>query len=180
MTINLKMLRQMVPYASMNNVSAFLYPLNEAMQQYHINTPKRIAAFIAQITHESGSFKYVKEIASGQAYDTGKLAEKLGNTPQADGDGQKYKGRGLIQITGTTNYKAVGEALGIDCISSPELLEQPEYAAKSAAWYWYSRGLNALADTDEFKKITVKINGGLNGYNDRLKHWQRCKKVMGV
>lgn len=162
----------------------YLYPLNEAMKAYQINTPHRIAAFLAQIAHESGGFRYVKELADGSAYeyrkDLGNLANEalfiahsLGTTT-----GRFYKGRGLIQITGFYNYKACGKALNLDLIYNPELLQLPKYAALSAAWFWETHGCNELADMQLFKKITKRINGGYNGYLDRLNHYERACKIL--
>lgn len=104
----------------------------------------------------------------------------MGNTPEADGDGQKYRGRGLIQITGHDNYERCGEALGLDLLSQPELLELPQHAATSAAWFWQQAGLNPLADRGEFNAITRKINGGLNGLADRLALWAKAREVLSV
>lgn len=173
-------LKKMMPNASGINITRFIGPLNETLQRFDINTPRRQAAFIAQITHESGSLKYVKEIASGQAYDIGALAVRLGNTPEDDDDGERYKGRGLIQLTGTANYRKASEYFGVDFLKNPELLEQPRWAALVSGWYWHRHNLNNLADVGDFRKITIKINGGLNGYQDRLKHYERCKKVLGI
>ncbi|NLT99795.1 MAG: glycoside hydrolase family 19 protein, partial [Pseudomonas lundensis] len=111
-------------------------------------------------------------------YDTGSLAKRLGNTPEADGDGQKYRGRGLIQITGRANYITCGEALALDLINQPELLEKPQHACMSAAWFWASRGLNTLADAGQFDKITQRINGGQNGAADRQALYARALKVL--
>lgn len=155
-------------------------PLNEAMLRYGINTPKRIAAFLAQIGHESGRLYYVRELASGEAYDTGRKAIQLGNTPEADGDGQRYRGRGLIQITGVRNYVLCGIALELDLLARPELLEEPYHAAMSAAWYWWNAKLNELADKGMFKTITRRINGGLNGYADRLELHARAMKALDI
>ena len=94
------------------------------------------------------------------------------------GDGFKYRGRGLIQVTGRANYAACGEALGVDLVNQPELLEQPQYACMSAAWYWAIKGLNTLADTGDFERITRRINGGLNGQADRLKLWSKATAVL--
>ena len=104
----------------------------------------------------------------------------MGNTPEADGDGQKYRGRGLIQITGHDNYERCGEALGLDLLSRPELLELPQHAAASAAWFWQQKGLNTLADRGDFETITRKINGGLNGLADRLALWTKAREALGV
>lgn len=148
--------------------------------EFGITTPMRMAHFLAQVLHESGCFKYVKELASGAAYDTGKLAKALGNTPEADGDGQKYKGRGLIQITGTNNYRNCGLFFNQDFLAHPEKLEEPEWAFKSAGWFWMSAGLNAMADMDELTKITKKINGGTNGLTQRLAFLGKTKRALGI
>ena len=142
----------------------FIEPLNAAMREYAIDAnPAREIHFLAQIAHESGGFHYVREIASGAAYEGRK---DLGNTEP--GDGEKFRGRGLIQITGRANYASCGVALGLDLLAHPELLESPVNAARSAAWFWDSRHLNELADRGDSKGITKRINGGLNGYQDRL------------
>jgi putative chitinase len=180
MLISKDQLRACMPYATAQNIEAYLKPLNDTCELFGVNTPKRIAAFLAQLAHESGSLRYSTELASGEAYDVGKLAVALGNTPEDDGDGEKYKGRGLIQITGKTNYTAVGKALGVDLLTYPALLCRPDLAAKSAGWYWDSRGLNKHADVEDFKTITKKINGGYNGYIDRIKHWLRARKIFGL
>ena len=161
--------------------SVFVPVLNAAMVHYQIIGPKRVAAFIAQIGHESGQFRYVRELGSDQylsKYDTGSLAKRLGNTSEADGDGQKYRGRGLIQITGRANYKTCGEALALDLLKQPELLEKPQHACMSAAWFWATKGLNTLADAGQFDKITQRINGGQNGAADRQALYARALKVL--
>jgi putative chitinase len=168
-------LKACLPFALTANIKKFLTPLNLAMDKYEINTPKRRAAFLAQLAHESGSLKYVREIASGEAYEGRK---DLGNVQP--GDGVRFKGRGLIQITGRTNYEALGVALNFDFIKEPEKLELPGAAALSAGWFWYKTKLNELADKDDFKKITKKINGGYNGLKDRADHWYRCQKALGI
>ena len=167
-------LQSIMPYAKAR-IPSFIAPLNAAMQEYHINSPLRQAAFIAQIAHESGELRYVKELASGAAYE-GRAS--LGNTQP--GDGMKFKGRGLIQITGRNNYYECGSVLGWDFITSPELLEQPVNACRSAAWFWASRGLNDRADMGDFERITKRINGGLNGYQERLVYHARAKTALGV
>lgn len=139
--------------------------------------PKRVAAFIAQIGHESGQLKYVKEIwgpTAAQARYEGR--KDLGNT--VAGDGSKCRGRGLIQITGRANYMACGEGLSLDLIKQPELLEKPQHACMSAAWFWATRGLNTLADAGQFDKITRRINGGQNGAADRQALHARALKVL--
>ena len=155
----------------------FVPVLNTAMNHYQIVGPKRVAAFIAQIGHESGQLKYVKEIwgpTKAQARYEGRA--DLGNT--VAGDGSKYRGRGLIQITGRANYGACGEALSLDLINHPELLEKPQHACMSAAWFWSSRGLNTLADAGSFSKITSRINGGQNGAAGRQVLYAKALKVL--
>ncbi|MBK5408010.1 glycoside hydrolase family 19 protein [Pseudomonas sp. TH34] len=182
MEITLPQLIQVMPGARLR-AGLFLASLNAATAAHQITTPKRIAAFLAHIGHESGELRYVRELGSDQylsKYDTGTLAARLGNTPEADGDGQKYRGRGLIQITGRRNYLACSQALFGDerLLQQPELLEQPQWACESAAWFWQSNGLNELADKDQFTTITRRINGGLNGLENRMQLWARAKAVL--
>ena len=184
MLITLPQLLQILPGARLG-AGSFLPALNMAMSRFEIGQPKRIAAFLAQVGHESGELRYVRELGSDaylSKYDTGALAARLGNTPEADGDGQKYRGRGLIQITGRRNYLSCSQALFGDdrLLREPELLEQPQWAAESAAWFWQRNGLNELADKDQFTAITRRINGGLNGLEDRLRLWARAKAVLCV
>lgn len=171
--ISLEELKTLMPYAK-SRAALYVDPLNDAMHEFEINTPLREAAFLAQLAHESGEFRYVQEIASGEAYE-GRL--DLGNTEP--GDGVRFKGRGLIQITGRANYRDCGVALGLDLLSEPHLLEQPVAACRSAGWYWDSRGLNDLADKEMFRTITKRINGGYNGYSDRVKYYNRAKSILG-
>ncbi len=175
-------LQQLFPNAR-TQAGVFISALNNAMTHRSINTPKRIAAFLAQVGHESGQLHYVRELGNDQylsKYDTGALALRLGNTPESDGDGQKYRGRGLIQITGRNNYRECSLGLFGDerLLSLPELLEQPQWAAESAAWFWERNGLNELADRDQFNSITRRINGGLNGLEDRLQLWARARALL--
>ena len=162
-----------LPAATSGNIDRFCKPLNDAMDEFHINTPTRQAAFLAQIGHESGSLRYVRELASGGAYE-GRV--DLGNTEP--GDGVKFKGRGLIQITGKANYAACGAALDEDLLGTPELLELPDLAARSAGWFWTTHGCNELADAGNFQKLTRRINGGLNGLAERMALWDRAKEHL--
>ena len=166
-------LKKIMPFASIAKINTFVTPLNAAMQEFGINTPLREAAFVAQLAHESGGFHYVRELASGEAYEG---RADLGNT--VPGDGVRFKGRGLIQITGRNNYRDCGDALGLDLIGAPELLESPANACRSAAWFWKTRHLNELADKSDFVAITKKINGGTNGLNDRLAYYDRAKIAL--
>jgi len=172
--IDLNQLSQIMPNGG-SRCALFLAPLNAAMGEYGINTPQREAAFLAQIAHESGELRYVRELASGDEYDT---RTDLGNTPELDGDGARYKGRGLIQLTGKANYARLSKAWGIDLVARPELLETPAFAARSAAWFWQQAGCNQLADSNSFQLITRKINGGLNGYAQRVAYWETARRVL--
>lgn len=161
----------------------FARALAEACERFDINTPARLAAFLAQIGHESGGLRYVSELASGEAYEGRK---DLGNTHQ--GDGVRFKGHGLIQITGRANHAEMRPLLilaGYDDVpdfeAHPERLTEPRWAAASAAAYWHKRTLNALADAgrpEDFERITKRINGGLNGQADRLQRWAKAKAAL--
>lgn len=154
-------------------------PLTSAFDEYEINTPARQAAFLAQIAHETGRFKWIREIwgpTPAQVRYEGRA--DLGNTQP--GDGKRFMGRGLIQVTGRANYTRAAAALGIDCVNHPELLEQPTNAARSAGDFWRTRGLNESADAGQFERITRRINGGLNGYTERCVLWDQAKRVLGV
>lgn len=182
MAITEKQLQQILPSAG-RQAGVFVPALNAAMGKYSIITRLRMAAFLAQIGHESGQLRYVRELGSDSylaKYDTGRLAERLGNTPEADGDGQKYRGRGLIQVTGRSNYSACSEALFGDArlLATPELLEHPVYAALSAGWFWQRAGLNTYADKGDFLTITKRINGGTNGLKDREQLYDRALEVL--
>ncbi|KAA6169953.1 glycoside hydrolase family 19 protein [Pseudomonas marginalis] len=176
MPITEQQLLRILPNAG-RQAGVFVPVLNTAMSRFAIVTPQRITAFIAQVGHESGQLRYVREIWGPTAQQAGYEGRAdLGNTVK--GDGSKYRGRGLIQITGRANYAACGEALGLDLINQPELLEQPQHAAMSAAWFWSTKGLNTLADKGEFVKITRRINGGINGMADRQALYTQAQKVL--
>lgn len=134
----------------------------------------RLAHFMAQLVHESGSFRYMEELASGQAYEG---RSDLGNTQP--GDGKRYKGRGPIQLTGRANYRTFGRAIGIDLERHPEIAAIPSIGLHIALEYWKSRGLNTLADADNVREITRKINGGWNGLADREAHLAKIKGWLG-
>lgn len=181
LTVSPLALEVIYPNARKERINAFHPWLNAAMEEYEITTPERQAAFLAQIGHESGELNYVRELASGAAYDVGRKAIELGNTPEDDGDGERYKGRGLIQITGKYNYEQCSEALfgdGQVLLHNPEILEDPKFASLSAAWFWATRGCNELADDGDFRQITKVINGGLNGYGHRQALWETAKQIL--
>ena len=157
--------------------AAWLPAIQAACDKYQINTRLRIAAFLAQIGHESGHLVYVREIWGPTAQQLGYQGRTdLGNTQP--GDGFLFRGRGLIQVTGRANYAAMGQALGLPLLAHPELLEQPANAAMSAGQFWSSRGLNALADASDFLTITRRINGGTNGLADRQALYAAALKAI--
>lgn len=170
--MNAAQLRRIYPFAGAK-VDVFLAPLNAAMAEFDINTPARQASFLSQVGHESGQLRYVRELASGAAYEGRK---DLGNTQP--GDGVRFRGRGLIQVTGRTNYTTAMMALDIDCVEHPELLEIPVNACRSAGWFWKTHGLNELADIGDQVKVTKRINGGTNGLADRLALFEVAKRVL--
>lgn len=151
----------------------FLDPLNAAMLEFGIKTPARQASFLSQVGHESGQLRYVRELASGQAYE-GRV--DLGNTQR--GDGVRFRGRGLLQVTGRANYAACGKALGLDLLAQPDLLEQAVNACRSAGWFWRTKGLNSLADAGDQVKMTRRINGGTNGLAERLALFAVAQRVL--
>lgn len=182
--------------SSTTNATKFMDAINATCAKFQINTSIRQLCFLAQVGHESGSLFFTEELASGAAYEGRK---SLGNTQP--GDGIRFKGRGLIQITGRANYKAVGDALGVDLIKNPTMLggknvnkctpDQLTNAAMSAGWFWNSRKLNDMADKinigkpidtgtnlDNFVLITKKINGGINGLHDRLNRYKAGVKFF--
>lgn len=180
MDISKMQFRAMLPHATARNIEVFYEPFVATCKKFDINTKQRLAAFVAQVAHESGSLRYMEEIASGEVYDTGRLAAMLENTPEKDGDGQKYKGRGLIQLTGRGNYKRFGKAVGQDFIKDPEKIEAPYWACMAAGWFWQYRKLNQFADSGDFETLTKKINGGLNGFSDRKERWAEAKKALSI
>lgn len=183
MNISLGQLKKIIPYAG-SKAGVFLGPLNEAMVEFSIDTPARQAAFLAQVAHESGSFRYPAEIAGGSAYEG---RADLGNTEP--GDGCRFKGRGLIQITGRANYASCSTALYGDpkvLLAHPEMLEGVIPACRSAGWFWWAHGLNKWADAGDFDGLSDVINrghktkaiGDANGYAERLAFFNIAKKVI--
>ena len=170
--VTLAQLLGIMPLAR-SRAAAFLAPLNAAMLEFDITTPARAASFLSQVGHESGQLLYVRELASGQAYES---RADLGNTQR--GDGVRFRGRGLLQVTGRTNYAACGKALGLDLLAKPELLEQTVNACRSAGWFWQTKGLNALADAGDQVKVTRRINGGTNGLAERLALFAVAQRVL--
>ena len=166
-------IKQIAPYAKDSIITPLVKYMNYHMAKYGITTYLRICHFIAQAAHESDSFKTLEEYASGAAYEGRK---DLGNVKK--GDGKKYKGRGIFQLTGRANYKVMSEKLGQPLEDNPELAKQPEISVLTALEYWKSRGLNKFADNDDIRTITKRINGGFNGFEDRQNYLARAKRVI--
>ena len=200
MPITVEQLLQIFPNAG-QVAGVFVPVLNTAMNRYQVVGSKRIAAFIAQVGHESGQLtRQVENLNYGAdalrktwpsrfnaelAADVARKPEQIANIAygnrmgnNAPSDGWKYRGRGLIQITGKNNYCACGEALGLDLMAQPELMEKPQHACMSAAWFWATNGLNSLADAGKFDAITQRINGGQNGAADRHALYAKALKVL--
>jgi putative chitinase len=184
----------------------WLEPLNKTFEKYEINTPLRQAAFIGQTGHESASFKVLEEnlnysakglmatwpsrfheidVAEKYERNPEMIANKvyggradLGNTEE--GDGWRFHGRGLIQLTGRTNYTVCGLALGKPFADHPELVLDPENACMSAGWFWNKRGLNAVADDQNWELLCKRINGGLNGLQDRIDRTHKAMDTLGA
>lgn len=170
------LLRQMMPNAG-ERLTPHLPFIGPAMEFGEINTPEDQCCFIAQVSHESGEYRYMEEIASGVAYEG---RADLGNTQP--GDGVKYKGHGAMQITGRTNHTNCGNALGIDLVNNPKLLTTPQWATHAAAWYWKYAvpPMNWYGDRVWFRLITYRVNGGYNGWEDRLQYLQRNLALMNL
>lgn len=168
-----------------DNARAFLEGLNKFGAEYGLNQPHRLAQYVAQLAHESSSFRYDREIwgptPAQRRYDT---RTDLGNTPEADGDGFLFRGRGPIQITGRSNYRQFRDwARALD-VTAPDFLADPEavltdpWEGLAPIWYWDTRDLNRYADQGNSEMITRRINGGLNGYQDRLRYFTRAGLVL--
>src|SRR2546422_7394883 len=206
--ISLDGLSKAVPTAHVTDLAKYADALDDALALYEINTPPRIAAFIAQVAHESADFQQSEENLnySWQAlrqtwpsrfptddFDIGyhrqrerianhAYANRNGNSDEASGDGWRFRGRGLIQVTGRANYLTYSKAIAEPAVmTSPEQLVLPPHAAFSACWFWHEHGLNALADIGDeasFNQITLRINGGWNGKEDRLQNWAEAKTIL--
>lgn len=185
----------------------YIDALNKVLPTYQINTKLRLCHFLAQILHESGNLKYksenlnysakalrsvfgkyfkTDEIANEYARKPEKIANKvyanrMGNGNEASGDGWKYRGRGLIQLTGKNNYTICGQSINLNLVNNPDLLiNTPEASVKAACWFWDKNNLNSLADKDDIKTITKRINGGFNGIDDRTALLKKAKSTLGA
>jgi putative chitinase len=197
--------KQLLP--KVKNLQEWYEQLLEVLPQYEIDTPNRVAAFIAQCGHESAGFTVLQENLNysadglkkifGKYFPTAELAKqyarkpemianrvygnRMGNGDEDSGDGYKYRGRGIVQITGKNNYSKCSIALFEDeahLLENPDLLLEPHYAIHSACWFWNASHLNALADSGDIKTMTKRINGGYIGLEDRLAHYNHALEVL--
>jgi putative chitinase len=200
--LTLDQLKQVIP--KNQYVGYWHHALAQLLPQYEINTPDRIAAFLAQCAHESGGFVFIKENlnyrwqslrkvfpkyfptdALAQQYEKQPqkianrvYANRMGNGPEESGDGYKFCGRGLIQVTGRDNYSWFAASLQISPEEASEYMETFEGAAQSACWFWESNNLNQWADKQDILTLTKRINGGTIGLEDRKKHYEHCLHVL--
>lgn len=187
-------------------VPVWLPAIRATCGEFDITAPKRIAAFLAQVAHESGGFTRLVESLNYSAEALMKIwpkrfpalefaqkfhrnqelianavySSRMGNGGPETGDGWKYRGRGLKQLTGKDNYTRCGKALNVDLVGDPDLLLRPGLAARSAGWFWSANGCAALADADQFELLTKRINGGLIGLKDRRERYDKVLRSMGL
>ncbi len=154
-------------------VEAISGTMQETLAKYEINTALRVAHFLAQIAHESAGFRTTEEFASGAAYEG---RRDLGNIQP--GDGRRYKGRGLLQLTGRANYRALGPKIGMDLEGNPELAAEPVTSLIIACEYWKDRKINRHCDRDDLIRVTKAVNGGLNGLEDRRRYLGKAKTAL--
>lgn len=207
MELTLQQLKQLLPKNPY--VDHWHHALSQLLPEYEINTPQRIAAFVAQCAHESGGFMVLKENLNYKAATLRKIfpkyfptdamaaeyaakpnkqeaianlvyANRMGNGGPETGDGYRYCGRGLIQLTGKSNYSWFAASLGIPVEEAAEYLQTFEGAAQSACWFWETNNLNRFADAGDIKGLTKAINGGFIGLEDRIKHYEHALHVMGA
>ncbi|MBW2937667.1 glycoside hydrolase family 19 protein [Aureisphaera sp. CAU 1614] len=198
--------KTIIPDVNWDYAKQYVSLFETVLPRYNISTPLRKAYFLAQVAHESGGFKYAVENlnysakalygvfrkyfptleeANSYARQPKKIANKvyanrMGNGNEASNDGWNFRGRGLIQLTGKDNYQALSNQTGQSFISSPELLEQPQWALTSACWFWKKRNINKYADTDDIHMVTKLINGGYNGLTNRQHYLDEFKKLYSV
>lgn len=203
MPITIAQLKAIMPVTK--RAEEFAGPLNAAMAHVEIETPLREAMFLAQIAHESAEMNRLTEnlnygakgllatfpkyftAASAKQYERQPerianrvYANRLGNGDETSGEGWRYRGRGLIQVTGKSNYADCAKTLNVDLVGSPAMLEMAEFAAQSAAWFWRNANLNPLADKGDLEACTKKINGGLKGIDARRVYYDHAKAILGV
>ena len=201
--VSVDQLKQIFPSADGSDLEEICEPLNAAMAEFNISSPQEVAMFLAQCGHESGGFSTVQENLNYRAETLVKVfpkyfrdvdpagyekqpekianrvySSRMGNGDEASGDGYRFRGRGLIQLTGRDNYVACGTALKTDLLTDPDYLETAEGACRSAAWFWAHNSLNKYADADDIVGCTKRVNGGTIGLEDRTAHYQAAKSIL--
>jgi len=201
--VDLETLNEAFPDATEQDVMKYYDAFIRVFDEYEINTPKRQAAFIAQVAHESGHLRHVVENLNYSANGLLKVfrkyfdantanqyarkpelianrvyANRMGNGPESSGDGWKHRGRGLIQLTGKDNYTAFAEDMEMTIDEAIEYLETPDGAVESAAWFWDQRGLNSIADRGDITTISRRVNGGTNGLSERIELYNHALSVL--
>lgn len=201
--IDLETFNEAFPDATEQDVAKFYESFIRVFEEYEINTPKRQAAFIAQVAHESGQLRHVVENLNYSANGLLKVFRKyfdansanqyarqperianrvysnrMGNGPESSGDGWRFRGRGLIQLTGRDNYEKFAEDMGMTLEEAVEYLETPDGAVESAAWFWDQRNLNELADRSDITTISRRVNGGTNGLSERIELYDHALSVL--
>lgn len=204
--LSIAQMKAVLPRLNWDKAQLFIPSISTVLPKYGIDTPLRKTHFLAQVAHESGGLQFTEEnlnysvqgllsvfkkyfpttdIANQYARQPKKIANRvyanrMGNGNEASGDGYKYRGRGLIQLTGKVNYQKCSDDTGIDIVSNPDLLLQPEWALTSACWFWQKNKLNKYADQDDVIMVTKIINGGTHGLNDRLQYLQSFKQIYQI
>lgn len=188
--ITREQLQILAPNARARVIDPLVFPLNKTLPEFGIDTPLRVAAFLTQAAHETAGFRTLVEYGSGDGDDADAFDDyltnnydrrtDLGNTPELDGDGERYRGRGIFQLTGRDNYRRYGKRLGLDLLAHPELAATPAIAVRAACLFWNDKGLNRYADHQDFVGMTRRINGGLNGLEDRRRYYARARGIWSV
>ena len=204
--VNITLLQSLCPRTKITVLGQFAPALNDVMDYYEIQCPLRIAGFLSQIIHESGGFSFVKEnlnygteglLSTFKKYFTVRelaeqyarkpemianyvYANRMGNGDIDSGDGYRFRGRGLIQITGRDNYTALAEALNMSVEDCVDYIETPEGACASAGWFWDNNQLNNYCDSGDFVTLTKRINGGTNGIDDRRQHYEKALRLLNT
>jgi putative chitinase len=204
--LSITQMKAVLPRLNWEKAQLYIPFITTVLPKFGIDTPLRKAHFLAQVAHESGGLQFTQEnlnysaqglrsvfgkyfptieLANAYARKPEKIANRvyasrMGNGNEAGGDGWKFRGRGLIQLTGKENYQKFGQDNGIDCVKNPDLLLQPEWALASACWFWKKNNLNKFADQDDIIMVTKKINGGTHGLNDRQQYLNSFKQIYQI
>lgn len=204
--VSTEQMKTIIPRLNWGKAEPYIPYMTSVLPNFDINIPLRKAHFLAQLAHESGGLKYASENLNysanalrsvfGKYFKTTEIAEayarkpeKIANRVYADrmangnetsGDGWKYRGRGLIQLTGKYNYQSFAKDHGIDCVHNPDLILDPEIALTAACWYWKKRKINTYADADDLHMVTKRVNGGHHGILDRQQWLDSFKKLYKV